>query len=39
MYDDRTPLSELRRNALAAFVMLCVVSLGALAVVTVIGLF
>jgi hypothetical protein len=30
MYDDTTPLSELRRNALAALTVLVAIGLGAL---------
>jgi hypothetical protein len=35
---DQTPLSELRREALAALAMLLIVGFGALVVVTVLGL-
>jgi hypothetical protein len=34
MYDDTTPISELRRNAITALTVLVVVGLGALLVVS-----
>jgi hypothetical protein len=38
-HDDQTPLSELRKNALAALAVLLVVGCGAVVFVMVLGLF